>query len=557
MLIDARSLTVGREFACDLCVVGAGPAGITIVDRLRDSGLSIVLLESGGFHPELGTQGLFGGKNEGRAYFRLDACRFRLFGGSTNRWGGWCRPLEAVDFARRDWLPWSGWPIDVQTLAPYDAAVARLFELTDARFDLASWRDRLPVPLPLDDTDFENAVFQYSPETNFGESYRARILAAANVTTLLHGNLTQIRMDPDSSRVGVLRVATLTGREFSIRPRAVVLAAGGIENARLLLASRADRPQGLGNECDMVGRFFMEHLHVPAGHMLAAPSAGGRKFYRKATYNGAQVRGVVAPTAAAQERRRLLSSAIAIEAASYSFGTPFVGWPPPVTFGPIKLYRKLRAGRLAVLAEAVKQNAERVSGLPARVRTWQAALGARARGGSGAASGRLYSLYFRSEQAPDAASRVALADARDALGMPKIRLDWRLNPIDIGSITGWLDAFDRDLRARGLGRVIAPLDGWQSHIIGGPHHMGTTRMSADPRHGVVDADCRVHSVDNLYVAGSSVFTTGGYANPTFTLVALALRLADTLRARLRDGPLGLMESVGERTAAREPERDHG
>ena len=127
-----------------------------------------------------------------------------------------------------------------------------------------------------------------------------------------------------------------------------------------------------------------------------------------------------------------------------------------------------------------------------------------------------------------------LSDRRDALGVPEVKLDWRVNRVDTDAITGWLDVFDRAVRSRGIGRVIAPAQGWQREIIGGPHHMGTTRMSADPRHGVVDEHCRVHSVDNLYVAGCSVFATGGYANPTFTLVALALRLADTLRERLRE-----------------------
>jgi choline dehydrogenase-like flavoprotein len=143
------------------------------------------------------------------------------------------------------------------------------------------------------------------------------------------------------------------------------------------------------------------------------------------------------------------------------------------------------------------------------------------------------SLYFRSEQAPDPDSRLTLSDRRDALGMPELRLDWRVNQVDIDAISGWLAALDGDVRAAQLGRVVPPRAGWERKIIGGPHHIGTTRMSASARSGVVDAQCRVHSVENLYVAGSSVFVTGGYANPTFTLVALALRLADTLRDRLR------------------------
>jgi choline dehydrogenase-like flavoprotein len=277
----------------------------------------------------------------------------------------------------------------------------------------------------------------------------------------------------------------------------------------------------------------MEHLHVPAGHLLAAPGTAGREFYRKAVYDGVQIRGVIAPTAAARNRHRLLATSIAIESASFSFGTPFLGWPPPLTFGPIRLYRRLRDGHLSGIAQALKRNVERASSVSTRLRTWTSARAARSRAEARSAANHLYSLYFRSEQAPDPDSRVDLSERHDALGVPESRLHWRVNPVDTAAITGWLEMFDRDIRARGLGAVIAPAEGWQREIIGGPHHMGTTRMAIDARHGVVDAHCRVHSVDNLYVAGSSVFATGGYANPTFTLVALALRLADTLRVRLR------------------------
>ena len=535
MLIDARSVTASNEFECDLCVVGAGPAGIAIVNRLRESRHSIVLLESGGFNLELPTQKLYRGEIHGDDYFRLDACRWRLFGGSTNRWGGWCRPLEAVNFAQRDWLPFSGWPIGAETLQPYHDDAAKLFELPNARFDLAAWSDRISHGLPLGATNFENTIFQHSPETNFRESYRARVLAAKNITVLIHANLTQIRLGPDSRRVGALHAATLSGRTLTVRPKVVVLATGGIENARLLLASRADRTAGLGNEFDMVGRFFMEHLHVPVGHMLAAPGDWSRKFYDKAIFNDVRLTGVITPTAAAQAHYRLLSTSIAIETARYtSAGTPFVGWPPWITFPPLRPYYALRPGRFKRVVRRLMHIAEQAQNIPKKFRSWNMARLARTRIAPARRSDRIYSLYFRAEQAPDPANRVVLSERRDALGMPETRLEWRVKPIDAAGILGWLDVFDRDIRARGLGQVIPPAEGWQRGIIGGPHHMGTTRMSADPRRGVVDANCRVHSVDNLYIAGSSVFTTSGYANPTFALVTLALRLADTLRERLRD-----------------------
>jgi choline dehydrogenase-like flavoprotein len=245
------------------------------------------------------------------------------------------------------------------------------------------------------------------------------------------------------------------------------------------------------------------------------------------------MRGVVTPTSDAQAKYELLGASIAVEGARYRVGTPFLGLPPPLMFGPINIYRKLRAGPLRRAAEAMKWRAERAFELATELRTMQAALDAGVRANVRQAAGRLYSLYFRAEQAPDPDNRVSLSDTRDALGVPHVKLDWRVKPIDVRGITGWLKLLSEDLPSKGLGTVIFPAAGWEHKIVGGPHHMGTTRMSADRHHGVVDEHCRVHTVDNLYMAGSSVFATAGYANPTFPLVTLALRLADTLQARLR------------------------
>jgi choline dehydrogenase-like flavoprotein len=529
LLIDARGLDRYPNFDCDLCIVGAGICGLALADELRAAHLSIVLLESGGINYELPTQALYRGEQEGQAYFRLDGCRWRMFGGSSNRWGGWCRPLDEIDFERRPWLEHSGWPIEAKALEPYEGRAAELLELADPRFELEAWRHRLPAPLPLEGTQFENILIQHSPETNFAERYGRRVCAAANITVLLHANLIALKLAPLSSRVSELKVATLTGRHFSVCPRAVVLATGGIENARLLLASQADRGAGLGNEFDQVGRYFMEHLHMPFGHVLLRPGVGDNRFYRRTRLSDAQVRGVIKPTASAQSAAQRLAASFALENASFFQGTPFLGWPPRLLYAPVVGYHGLRRARLAPLANALKHALQRVHSVPTRVRTWRRARAAHARG---RARGPVYSLYVRAEQAPHPANRVTLSAQRDELGVPLSRLQWRIQPLDSQSVTGWLGALDRDLRASGLGHAEAPPENWTESIVGGPHHMGTTRMSREPRTGVVDADCRVHSVSNLYLAGSSLFTTSGHANPTFTILTLALRLARTLRTLL-------------------------
>jgi choline dehydrogenase-like flavoprotein len=527
MLMDARSIESGTRLECDLCIVGTGPAGISIAHELRKSGLSIILVESGGLNVEVATQDLYRGEVSGHRYFRLDGCRWRLFGGSSNRWGGWCRPLSVADYASREWVPYSGWPIDHNALVPYQSEAAQLLELPSDRFDLDFWQGRLPPPLPLDQTNFENILFQHSPETNFAEKYGSQLHNSPGLQTILHATLTGMHLHPGTSRISKLDISTLTGRRLTILPQVVVLAAGGIENARLLLASRFDRTEGLGNEFDQVGRHFMEHLHTPLGHLLLTTDAVNNAFYSKALFEDVRLRGVIVPRTSSQAQQRLLSTSIAVENASYALGTPFVGWNPRITFGPVAMYRRLRSSRFKRGAEIFKQIAQRLHSLPDRLDSWR--LAALSRVSTLGKAGRIYSLYFRGEQAPNPLNRVVLSGSVDALGVPRSRLQWEISDIDRKSIMGWLQIFDSDVRARAIGEVIKPSEDWADRICGGPHHMGTTRMSLNPRQGVVDAQCRVHSVDNLYIAGSSVFVTSGYVNPTFTIVALALRLAATIR----------------------------
>jgi choline dehydrogenase-like flavoprotein len=534
VLIDARQIEDGAQLTSDLVVVGAGPAGISIVDRLRSSGLSICLLDGGGFLPEVATQRLYRGECIGDRYFRLDGCRNRQFGGSSNRWGGWCRPLDPIDFERRDWLPWSGWPINQTELEPFYADAAELLQLPTSRFDVASWPDGMPPPMDMSDSNFENAIVQYSPETNFGIRYRERIANANRVTIVLHANVTELVLDPDGDRIEAVHVRTLSGRSFRVQGRAVVLATGGIENARLLLVSRRARGAGVGNEHDLVGRFFMEHLHAPAGHLIVTDTPIDREFYRKASYDGRLVRGLLTPTADAQARHRLLACSISVERDHYPYGTPFVGWHPAIRTAPDRAYLQLQRRGHADVAAKLKGGVDRIWNATRIVETWRSAREARGRYAavSGTKRGQLLSLYFRSEQAPNPLSRVSLSERRDALGIPESRLDWQRHGSDTGSILSWLARLDADVQRKSLGHVVLAPEDWEDKIVGGPHHMGTTRMSADPRTGVVDPRCRVHSVKNLYIAGSSVFTTGGHANPTFTLVALALRLADELHRSL-------------------------
>lgn len=534
MLIDARSVEDGAELTADLSIVGSGPAGLSIADRLRSSGLSVCVVEAGASQPDVHTQQLYRGDIAGRRYFALDSCRFRMFGGSSNRWGGWCRPLDPADFASPAGSSLPGWPIAPADLVPYATDAADLLELPRDRFDVAGWPGGLAEPLELAGGEFEHVLVRFSPKTNFADRYGRRLLSDRRTTVLLNANVTELIMEPGAARLNGLRVRTLTGRTLTVRSRAVVLAAGGIENPRLLLASTATRPAGVGNEHDLVGRCFMEHIHAHAGHLRLRDHTAPPAFYRRSVIAGEEVRGLIAPTGPARRRQDLLACSFQIEPAVHSaYSTPFLGWPSAVTFRTTDAYLRLRRHR-PELADRLRATSDRLWYRAMRSRTardQQRALAASASELGPDPTG-LLALYARTEQTPNLSSRVTLSGRRDALGMPVGRLDWRLSDRDVGSVRGWLARLDAALRQTGQGRVVGPVEGWESQISGGPHHMGTTRMSADPRHGVVDANCRVHSVDNLFIAGSSVFSTGGWANPTFTLVGLALRLADHLRVVL-------------------------
>lgn len=473
VLVDARSLPADALIETDLCVVGAGPAGQAVARALVPHGPEICLVESGGSPPDRATQALSAGRNLGREYFRLRDARRRGFGGSSSHWdiplggarrGARLHPLEPIDFETRDWLPNSGWPFLRARLDPYYARAVALCGIGPESLP-AGARGLAGPPLPLDPELVRTTVFQIGPSDVWcGEAARAG-LDRAGVTLLEHGTAIEIETGSRGRRVTGVRVATLTGHRLRVSAEAVVLAAGGIENARLLLLSASVRRQGLGNDRDLVGRFFMEHPHVAAG-VLAAPDRLLREMGLYAVHRGEG------------------------------------GWAE---------------GRLT-LAEAVVRR-ERLAGCGVRLCPQP---------GAGVV------LEILAEQAPDPDSRVLLDPRRrDPLGQRRACLDWRVHERDLTTIARTVQLIGGHLEACGLGRFQA-LDGTlaTARLSGGRHHMGTTRMHADPACGVVDADCRVHGIDNLYVAGSSVFPTGGSANPTLTVVALALRLADHLAGRL-------------------------
>ncbi|MFL5636082.1 MAG: FAD-dependent oxidoreductase [Gemmatimonadaceae bacterium] len=516
MHTDARTLPTGTVLEGDLCIVGAGASGITIAREFANSPLKVILLEGGGFDFDPQLQDLFRGEIVGQPYFPLQAAALHYFGGSTNHWAGYCSLYEPIDFEKRDWVPHSGWPITRADLDPFYARAHSVLDLGPYKYDAADWKngDADRVPLLGDSRVVWTKMWQFSPPTRFGIKYRDEIVNSPNIHLYTHANVVEVEANEELTAVRSARIRGFDGKEYHARARRFVLACHTIQNARLLLASNRQARTGLGNGNDLVGRYFMEHFEMPSGELaLADPQSTKTKLYEFAGLGGPP-RGELALTAATQREHRILNGTANVEAGNY-------GDQVPSTFQFIDtvMMNKMRAW----------QKGGRKGPPPIRVAA--AALAPRDKGPP-----RFYHMMTRQEQAPNPDSRVTLSAEKDALGMPRTKLDWRVTELDKRSIRTFYQLLGREMGRSGTGRVqikewlLSDDKTWPSFISGGWHHMGTTRMHTDPKQGVVDANCKIHGLANLYIGGASVHPTAGAANPTLTLVALSLRLADHLKA---------------------------
>lgn len=520
-------------FDCDICIVGAGAAGITLARRLADSGLDICILESGAADYEKPLQDLGAGESIGFPYYPLDQSRLRLFGGTTAVWGGRVAQLDSIDFEKRSWIEHSGWPFGKEALAPYYAEVLKSLDLETMDGGDELW-NRLKLHRPDFDSDLlRSHFFQFDEKFERFTLARCKdITDSAKIRVLLRATVLDIRANAEGTAVESIEIGNLEGGRATVRARIFVLAAGGLETPRLLLNSRGVHPRGLGNQQDLVGRFFMEHPHARGGRVIPNklwPLLNLLSMSKRR--KGLRYAPLIQGSERLQENEGILNSAFTLSVRPHQ-GTRMP--PGKWLFNALKWKvphdhrgRSLWWGH----KQAKRALSERV-GLATR---WLRVKTAR-RG--------LYAVV-RAEQAPNPASRVVLADSRDAFGLPQIALDWRFSEVDKRTLGVLMKTFDNELQRLSLGHADpSPWLGenqtpWEmdplisSHPVGGYHHMGTTRMAASEKEGVVDADCRVHGLENLYIAGSSVFPTSGWANPTLTILALALRLGDRLKRPVR------------------------
>lgn len=554
MIIDARCLPGGTHLNCDVVVVGTGPAGTSIAMQLAESGADIIVLEAGGEHYSYKTQRHFAGEIVNPDLQpQLNQYRIRQFGGGSNVWGGRCCPYDEIDFEPRSWVPGSGWPINHSILEPYYVRAHEFLDIGEFCYTAGECLDgdrRAPLPDMTWNKICDNKVWRYSPPTNFRKKYRKHLNNFTNARVLLYATCLELR-STTGNRITQALIATGQDRRISVSAKLFALAAGAIESARLLLLSRDKHPAGLGNGYDQVGRYFQTHMYGSVAKIRYLGNPRSVRFQYERSHDGIYVQHMLTVHPDVQREQHLLNFCAVLEHPDFhdpehasailssmfllkglishrlpaelarkalyhggtgEFGSKLFGrhiWNVICDFDSMLpfswdwLNRRLLAKRKLPSVKVYNKQGE-------------------------------YYLLYSSEQEPNAHSRVMLSDSTDSFGYNRVKSDWRYTDRDIDSIVENHRVIANDIEEARYPCVA--LDADFANLADrvketsrlGSHHIGITRMSDDLRAGVVDSRCRVHDVSNLYIASSAVFPTSSCKSVTLLIVAIALRVADTI-----------------------------
>lgn len=539
-----------------VCIIGAGAAGITLATELDGCGFKVVLLEAGKLRPDGSFTDYYRG---GASPPHPDPTQFRrvVFGGTTGVWGGRCVPFDPIDLEPRDHVASSGWPLRYAELARHYPAALRYCDAGAFDFSVAgSVAQPKPTIAGFEGTGEGGAavvmadrIERYSLPTNFGTRYRNRLRESANVSALLGARCLKLRKQKGGDRIESAEVIDRAGRRHTVRAEVFVLATGGIEVPRLLMLSDPEG-SGLGNREGCLGRYYMCHFENTVGRMVPHGAAVAFDFER--TRDGVYCRRQLRFTPLAMKEHRLLNMAFRLHFPSYSDATHGSSVMSGIYLAKSMLipeYRDILRANAEVEPSPTAAHVRNVLlGLPQLIRfggDWifrirlarrklPYTLVANADGS--------YPLEFNSEQTPLPSNRVTLTDEEDRHGLKRVRIDWRVSDEDADAAYRGFMLLRDTLARSGTCRLELDEARLRERIRSSPplggHHIGTARMAATERSGVVDASCAVFGLPNLYVASSAVFPTSSHANPTLTIVAMAVRLAEHLRNQLGVSEVG-------------------
>lgn len=514
--------------AVDIAIIGTGACGLAMADSLIGSGVTVAMLETGSFERTDPAEALT--RAEVRGTFPVwIRSRSRFLGGSTNCWGGNNSPLDPVDF-ERDWVPQARWPIGLDDIMPYAEPVHDLLHLGPVDFSVEFWKhrlDRVRDGLWFDGSGrVTTKLIQRTAVGHLGQSMERPLDDSDDLTVYLNAQVVNIDTTPDGSSVtGVDAVSLDRSRRLRVTADRYVIAAGP-ENPRLLLASRNQHPDGIGNEFGQVGKWWISHLSSLRGWIEPSRELDWSLYdLTERPIGEMRIFGALQVAESVQRERRILNGAAILE--------PFRAHAGFNNRARAVAAIKGRLHRDADSLEIQDIDADLVAGTArdvARVVTRTATDTLRKR------RGRPARIMVRNwcEQYPHPDNRVELADVADEFGVPRMRIISNLQPEDRVALRQTFEIIGSEFEEYGYGRWQADFpegDSWPAGAINTAHFMGGTRMAEKPEDGVVDTECRVHGVDNLYIAGASVFPTAGVSMVTYTAVLLAVRLAEHLSGR--------------------------
>lgn len=551
MIEDARKVPNQTRLQTAVCILGSGAVGITIARELLRNGIEVILLPgAGGRESDIDRDRYRGRADPPGSHEPLEENRRRVFGGTTTAWGGRCVPFDPIDFCERSWIPNSGWPIRWEDVQPFLAEAVRLCEAGDADFDARSAFPKAPrMMIPaFDDPEVVTwPLEKWSPPTNFAARYGPELIGSNRCRILMHGQGVQLHLAENKKRLKEVEANTNHNKKFFVRAKIFILACGGLENPRLLLASNQVLSGGIGNQEDQVGRYYQSHQFGVCGHaLLHEPQKMVYDFERCS--KGAYARRRFWMTAQAQQahmmgniigfffrgcgdiafhRDALTSSLYLAKNCLHSLKRGLPGLKQIFSEDRDEIAAHLRV----VLREAPQLSSQLIELTRKRFfsrRRLPFVLPPQNK--------NYFPLYYQAEHAPNPQSRLVLIPEEcDDLGMPRLLVKVLFSEIDFHTVRSFFRAFESRIKASGAGEFVYQEKELEKQFAdrrktfnSNAHHIGTTRMSDNPRTGVVDSNGRVHGIDNLYVGGSSIYPTSGHANPTLLAVMLALRLAQKL-----------------------------
>lgn len=476
MIFEDYASYKASNFSPTVCIAGSGPAGISIALQLEKQKIPCLIIEAGGFYRSDEVQDAYRGKVYGDEYLDLDVVRLRCFGGTSGHWAGWCRPLDEIDFEARIGVKNSGWPIRKKDLDPYSKMVNSILEVNEF------------PPDKFLDKDLRETFFEWSPPVRFGEKYRKHIEKSSLINVLINSPIMDIV--PAGGKISHINLYSKTGANQQISAKYFCLCTGGIENSRLLLWSNQLYNGGVVPETRALGKYWMEHpIYVTGDSVLFT--------FAKMRVNNIKHTRFYAPTANFLHTHGIGNFGLRVNTGQ-------------------NLIKALIKDGLCIAPSFFSTLTRKID------------------------DGLVCSAELRLawEQVPISANRIELSNEKDALGMPRVNLFWKKQHQDRLTAETAMKLFGGYLIKENLGR--AKIISWLANGLDYPkdderitfHHMGGTRMALTSVEGVVDANCKVFGMDNLYIGGSSVFPTGGHCNPTYTIVQLALRLGDHIAQKV-------------------------